>query len=107
PDLLAQPAATRPLPRLAVHPDDLGRPRSRHPQPLLLPRYQEPVLDLYDANDLCGVGARAGRQRPRRKHSPEYIKIAFEKRLALGGAALLAQRQGLTCDQASAPEVLR
>ena len=46
PDLLAQPERTRPLPRLEVHPDDLGRPRPRAPQPLLLPRHQEPVLKI-------------------------------------------------------------
>src|ERR1019366_6053514 len=36
-DLLAQPAGSRPLPRLEMRPEDLGRPRARAAQPLPLP----------------------------------------------------------------------
>ncbi len=69
PDLVAQPAGTRPLPRLEVHLDDLGRPRTSAPQPLLLPGHQEPVLDL------CGAGAPARdcRLRRRRRNSPNQF----------------------------------
>ncbi len=44
PDLLAQPERTCPLPRMEVHPDDLGWPGARASQPLFLPGHQEPLL---------------------------------------------------------------